>query len=719
MARVAPNLKYRGKRAVRSLIILIAITMLCLGGNSLAWLSQSQVPVVEQTGASYDAESNSLTIKGNNFLSGAVVILKNAQGAIGYNEIKVKGSGKIVITGITESDVQGVVEVTVVNPDGLASLPVRLAVVPAVDNSKLTVSDVTKIIQQAVAQAEASNLKVTVAVTDKEGNVLGVFKMNGATDRITIGIGTRCARTERCITKIKNPNKPVIPKLTCGLEGLCIGRIPDALGPGLDFPGLAVSAAISKAGTAAVLSTAGGAFSTRSASFLLQEHLPPGIAGAPAGPLFGVQFSQLACSDINPSLPLGLAADPGGVTLYKNGQPVGGVGVEGDGIYALANRREERMDKPVEELIALAGTRGFEPPAAIADTLFPDALRLPYINQQVPPALPLRPLNATGAVVLPQFPIIDTPASKFAIINLNGIPVRAKIDRPIQGSSLPGGLTKAEVERILTQGIQRALQTRAIIHQPVGSHIEVSVGVVDQEGNYLGAVSTTDAPISSYDIAVQKARSAVFISNPIAGNQLRQASGGVFLPNKPFAKYAEAARRDGLNLDGSFAISGRGLIFLSRPFLPDGIDDTENGPFSNPIEDNSAFNTGLQLDLVLSQLLSSALVLTTINDTPGIPKLPPRVPPTVQRNCSPDLAVLGAFIGNGLQVRQASVPLYKNGRLVGGVGCSGDGGEQEDIVVGFGSAGFEADPNIRSDRLFVRGVRIPWLKFPRHPEINN
>lgn len=698
MARITPDIKYRGKKAVRSLIVFIAIATLCLGGNALAWLSQSQAPVIEQAGASYDAEANSLTIKGNNFLAGAVVILKNAQGTIGYTEVKVKGSGKIIITGVTESDIQEGVEVTVVNPDGLASLPVRLNVVPAVDNSKLTASDVTKIIQQAVAQAEASKLKVTVAVTDKEGNVLGVFVMNGATDKITIGIGTRCARTKKCIADLTQPIKP---KLTCGLEGLCA-------------KGLAIAAAISKAGTAGVLSTAGGAFSTRSASFLLQEHLPPGIAGAPAGPLFGVQFSQLACSDINPSLPLGLAADPGGVALYKNGQPVGGVGVEGDGIYALANRREERIDKPVEELIALAGTRGFEPPAAIADTLFPDALRLPYINQQVPPALSLRPLNATGTV-LAQFPIIATPASKFAIITLNGIQVRAKIDRPIRGSSLPGGLTKAEVERLLTQGVQRALQTRAIIHQPVGSHIEVSVGVVDQEGNYLGAVSTTDAPISSYDIAVQKARSAVFISNPRAGTQLRQASGGRFLPNKPFAKYAEAARRDGLNLDGSFAISGRGLIFLSRPFLPDGIDDTENGPFSNPIEDNSAFNTGLQLDLVLSRLLDSALTLITQNDTEGIPKDPMDTPIT----CSPDPLVLNAFINNGLQVRQASVPLYKNGRLVGGIGCSGDGGEQEDIVVGFGSAGFEADPNIRSDRLFVRGVRIPWLKFPRHPEIDN
>jgi uncharacterized protein GlcG (DUF336 family) len=689
-----PNLKHGGSRLLRSLAILITIVMLCLGGNSLAWLSQSPAPVVLSAGATYDSETSSLTIKGENFLSGATVILKNESGSISYGEVKVKGSNKIIITRVTESDLRDGVEITVVNPDGIASLPVRAAIIPTADNSKLTAGDVRKIIAQAVAQAEASNLKVTVAVTDKEGNILGVFKMTGANDRITIGIGTRCARNRGCV---KDFSQPIKGKLTCGLEGLC-GK------------GLAIAAAISKAGTAGVLSTAGGAFSTRSASFLLQEHLPPGIAGTPAGPLFGVQFSQLACSDINPSLPLGLAADPGGVALYKNGQPVGGVGVEGDGKYALANRREERQDKPVEELIAIAGTRGFEPPAAIADTLFPDALRLPYVNQQMPPAIAVQAFNNLDGDVVAPFSIRDTPASKFAIINLNGIPVRAKIDKPIIGSTTPGGLTKAEVERILTQGIRQALATRAIIHQPVGSHIEVSVGVVGANGEYLGAVSTTDAPISSYDIAVQKARTAAFLSNPRAGNQLRQASGGSFLPNnRPFAKYAEAARQDGVNLDGSIAISGRGVIFLSRPFLPDGIDATDNGPFSNPIEDNSAFNTGLQLDLVISRLLESAVNLLVTGTTQG---------QTVATSCSPDAGVLGAFIANGLQVRQASVPLYKNGRLVGGVGCSGDGGEQEDIVVGFGSAGFEADSSIRTDKIFVRGVRLPWLKFPRHPDID-
>jgi len=110
-------------------------------------------------------------------------------------------------------------------------------------------------------------------------------------------------------------------------------------------------AAISKAGTAAYLSSQGNAFSTRTASQIVQENFNPGERFRAGGPLFGVQFSQLVCGDFVRSesdgpfgpkrLPLGFSADPGGLPLYKTapdgvGQaPVGGVGVESDGIYTL------------------------------------------------------------------------------------------------------------------------------------------------------------------------------------------------------------------------------------------------------------------------------------------------------------------------------------------------------------------------------------------------
>ena len=55
-------------------------------------------------------------------------------------------------------------------------------------------------------------------------------------------------------------------------------------------------------------------------------------------------------------------------------------------------------------------------------------------------------------------------------------------------------------------------------------------------------------------------------------------------------------------------------------------------------------------------------------------------------------------------------------RIVGGFGVSGDGVDQDDVVTSFGITGFDPPPNLRADMFFVRGVRLPYLKFPRNPE---
>src|SRR2546426_9390467 len=63
-----------------------------------------------------------------------------------------------------------------------------------------------------------------------------------------------------------------------------------------------------------------------------------------------------------------------------------------------------------------------------------------------------------------------------------------------------------------------------------------------------------------------------------------------------------------------------------------------------------------------------------------------------------------------------SVPLYRGGQLIGGLGISGDGVEQDDLVAAAGGTGFAPPIEIPADQIVIRGARLPFLKFPRKPE---
>ncbi len=70
---------------------------------------------------------------------------------------------------------------------------------------------------------------------------------------------------------------------------------------------------------------------------------------------------------------------------------------------------------------------------------------------------------------------------------------------------------------------------------------------------------------------------------------------------------------------------------------------------------------------------------------------------------------------NGIVFFPGSLPLYRNGVLVGGLGISGDGVDQDDFVTAAAAAGFQAPESIHADQVIDRGVRLPYLKFPRNP----
>jgi uncharacterized protein GlcG (DUF336 family) len=523
----------------------------------------------------------------------------------------------------------------------------------------LTLADVQTVIAQAVSSAVFLNQKVTVSVTDKEGHLLGTFQMTGAPTTTLIRSVGRSGQ---------------------GLENVSVAS---------------TSASYSKAGTAGIFSSGGNAFTTRTASFIIQEHFPPGIDNRPGGPLYGVQFSTLLCSDIAiAGLPLGLSGDPGGMPLYKNGVAVGGVGIEGDGLYTI-DRDPRDDDQPAEEVIAVAASRGFEAPELIrANNILVEGIRFPYANVATAPAgNPIAFGSLSGTITSP---VIATPASDFVPANLNGVSGQFSSRFPIVAGT---ALTAAEVTQILGAAAGYANQTRAAIRQPIGSNARVTMAVVDTNGNVLGIFRQTDAPVFGLDVAVQKARTSNFFALGNAGTKLTTAG---------FGSYVTRANTDGIPLTGTIAFSDRGFGFLHRPLFPDGINDTQGGPFSSLLVDWSPFNDGLQVDLVKTALTTgcggprpSGARGGSIRGVRGVPE------------ACPCAAI--PEIRNGIQIFAGGIPLYKGSTLVGAIGVSGDGIDQDDLIAAGGANNFAPPEAIRSDQFFVRGVRLPFLKFPARP----
>lgn len=137
--------------------------------------------------------------------------------------------------------------------------------------------------------------------------------------------------------------------------------------------------------------------------------------------------------------------------------------------------------------------------------------------------------------------------------------------------------------------------------------------------------------------------------------------------------YFSSAPQELSPLPQGTAVTNRTIGFSAQPLFPSGIDGTQPGPFF------SLF----QYDLA--------------------------------NPCTQGHQAANAF-QNGVVFFPGSAPLYRGNQLVGGIGISGDGVDQDDFVAAAGAAGFAAPQAIRADNYTIRGVPIPYQKFPRDPE---
>ena len=254
-------------------------------------------------------------------------------------------------------------------------------------------------------------------------------------------------------------------------------------------------------------------------------------------------------------------------------------------------------------------------------------------------------------------------------------------------STVDPNLTQADVERIVSQGIQAANATRAAIRLPIGTRTRMVFAVTDTSGEVLGLYRMPDSTVFSIDVAVAKARNVSYYADP-----------------------TDLQPEDTVTLPG-VAFTNRTFRFLAEPRYPAGVDGSTPPAFSilnDPgVNRLTAENLGAPVTAGSFQSVAghdSFNVMTNFRD-PGDPSV------VAQGGVSAPTANQ-----NGIVFFPGSTPLYKNGQLIGGLGVSGDGVDQDDVVTFCAAQGYlPTAPVLRADQVYVDGVRLPFMKFLRNP----
>jgi uncharacterized protein GlcG (DUF336 family) len=484
---------------------------------------------------------------------------------------------------------------------------------PAPAAPQLQIADVQKIVQAAVNSA---NVDMVVAVVDRAGFLLGVYRTQNAPATAT---GNFSATVD------------------------------------------ANDLAVALARTGAFFSNNQAPLSSRTVRFISGIHFPAGVQNQSPADLYGIENTNRGCTLVNdpiyqskvpPSLALGggfglgvitgkkdvmdsdpNTVNPGGLPIFYQNVVLGGIGV----VTSSSNLN-------VAEYAALAGAttqRGgtgdnFGPTPAPPGVVFIGGIALPFVTQTtLPSGISAGPVTGTASFLV-------SPS------NSTGQPPDGDLIAPAAGPL--GGLSAAEVTQILDNAEGEANLTRAAIRLPIGSRTRMVISVADLDGTIIGLRRMPDSTVFSIDVAATKARNMVYFN------------GGARLAS------------DLNQVPMETAVTNRTISFGAEPLFPAGIDGSAAGPFFN------------------------LYTMDTANPcTQGFQSGPANDKKS------------------GIVFFPGSAGLYRNGVLVGGLGVSGDGVDQDDFVTSAGTRGYEAPEAIRADQISISGVRLPYFKFPRNP----
>ena len=434
----------------------------------------------------------------------------------------------------------------------------------------------------------------------------------------------------------------------------------------------ATELAASLARTAAFFSNDQAPLSSRTVRFISGIHFPLGVSFVPNADLYGIENTNRGCALSNnfirgQEVPRSVALDgvspslgiaTGKADLNDSDQNA----VNAGGVPLFRNGRVIGGIGVAGVLNDVKGNNVAEFAAFTAATTAVNGIS----------ALPSSPLPPPGAVVIAgiALPFVDQTtrpsgvgtgsfsASNYVVGPADSSGSSACTSRPC-GPPPEGDLVAPMAGAV---GGLTAAEVRQIIDNAVATANKTRAAIRLPQGmrtRMVIAVADLDGTI----IGLHRMPDATIFSIDVAATKAR---------NMIYFNSASRTLADLNEVPMGTAVTNRTISFGAQPLYPPGIDGSAAGPFFNLYQRD------------------------------------------VANPCSQGFQPAGPN-QSGIVFFPGSVPLYKNGKLVGGLGVSGDGVDQDDFVTAGGTVGFEPPANIRADQIMVRNVRLPYLKFPRNP----
>jgi uncharacterized protein GlcG (DUF336 family) len=552
----------------------------------------------------------------------------------------------------------------------------------------LTADDVRAVL--TVAATALADETLAAAVVDRTGNILGVYKRAGASERAP----DYAVSVARAGAMFSNDQAPLSSRTVRFISGI---HFP----PGVRNTSNAALYGVENINRGCRVDVQGDAV------FNAPFPRPKSIAGvfgegaggtplpcepsdtrgcARGGPMLddagdeltsvGITTGKADVFDTGQDSLTAVPVNPGGIPIYRGGKVIGGVGVAGV---------RPDLAEYAATLAAAGAGRGmdFSEPLGAPGAVLIDGLRLPFFGTCtsitcIRNSLKRRPAGSAAGTV---------SSGTFVVQPQDGLQAPEGYILGPRGSAVAGGLSADEVRQIVDRSVDVALRTRAMIRLPINQPARMTMSIADETGAILALYRMPDGTVFSSDVAMTKARNAYYFSTREGYEVLKDvAANGAgerysWSPEPPAGK--------------GWAVTARTVSFAGQPLFPPGIDLEEQLE-----RDGSEPQHGPFFDLY-------------VYDT----KNPCTEGPGASRGGN------RAFLNqSGIVWFPGSVPLYRGDRLIGGLGVSGDGVEQDDYVSLLGSEGFHPPDALRVDNSVMtdshgRAVRLPYLKLPRNPEL--